>query len=72
MVSGIFDAVKLIEARLPRLVISDYELQDGSLIHLLDKLQSNDLTSSIPIIAIVEPNNAGNVALLKGRSGWCF
>ena len=39
VLSGIHDAIKEIDSSLPRLVISEYDFPDGSIIHLLDRIE---------------------------------
>ena len=52
------------DSSLPRLVISEYDFPDGSIIHLLDRIEKNALTSHIPVVALID-SAPSNVSLLK-------
>ena len=67
MVSTLYDAFNVIDALMPRLILSEYEYTDGNLSQLIDKLRTNPLLKDIPIVSISDVSQPSQTSSLEQK-----
>ena len=67
VVSTLYDAFNVIDALMPRLILSEYEYTDGNLSQLIDKLRTNPLLKDIPIVSISDVSQPSQTSSLEQK-----